>query len=82
MNSAPLSTPEDLGPESSSHDARHGLSRRAFVGGAAATGISLAGEWASAAASAASSPKRVPDGFGVVSTAPRLPAGFTKTFKS
>ncbi len=59
---------------------RTGLSRRAFAGGAAAaTGISLVGGWAPPAAAA---PARMPKGFGSVSTAPRLPAGFTGTFTS
>jgi pimeloyl-ACP methyl ester carboxylesterase len=82
-SSAEPPAPAGRGPESSSHHARRGLSRRAFVGGAAAaTGVSLVDGWASSAASAAGPAKPVPDGFGSVSTAPRLPAGFTKTFKS
>jgi len=61
---------------------KRGLSRRAFAGGAAAaTGVTLLGLWTSSAA-AASAPMRVPDGFGSVSRSPRLPAGFTRTFKS
>ncbi|GAA0928587.1 alpha/beta hydrolase [Kribbella koreensis] len=56
------------------------LSRRGFVTtAAAATTVSLAGGWASSATAA---PTRVQDGFGSVGTAPGLPAGFTKTFKS
>ena len=57
------------------------LSRRGFVGGAAAaTGMLLfAGAVPAAAAGAR---KQIPKGFGSVSTAPRLPAGFTKTFRS
>ncbi len=57
------------------------FSRRGFVGTAAATtGMSLLGGWAASTASAA--PQRIRDDFGSVTTAPRLPAGFTKTFKS
>lgn len=57
-----------------------GLSRRAFVGGvAAAAGTSLLAPWTLPAAAAS---KRVPGDFGSVRTSPRLPAGFTETFKS
>jgi len=38
MSSAPLSTPQGLGPESSSLNARHGLSPCPFVVGAADIG--------------------------------------------
>jgi pimeloyl-ACP methyl ester carboxylesterase len=82
MNTSPPEPPtqEGPGPESSSDTARHGLSRRAMVGGAAAaTGISLVGGWTSPTAAAS---VRMPEGFGSVSGSPRLPAGFTKTFKS
>ena len=76
--------PSQQGPDPSvPHPARYLLSRRAFAGGAAAaTGISLLGGWASSTASAASSTKPVPHGFGSVSTAPRLPRAFAHTFKS
>ena len=58
------------------------LSRRAFNGGAAAvTGIGLLGRWASAAPSASAS-EGGPHQFGSVTTAPRLPKSFTRTFKS
>jgi hypothetical protein len=74
-----ISPAEPSGQEGT--DASSRPSRRGFVGtAAAATGVSLLGGWASSAASAA--PMRVQDGIGSVSTAPRLPAGFTKTFKS
>ena len=82
MNTSPTEPPtqEGPGPESSSHYAWHGLSRRGFVGGAAAaTGIALVGGWRPPAASA---PMRMPKGPGSVSAAPRLPAGFTDTFTS
>ncbi|TCM44920.1 alpha/beta fold hydrolase [Kribbella sp. VKM Ac-2568] len=59
------------------------FSRRGFVGtGAAVAGGSLLGGWMASASAAASPSRSVPDGFGSVSTAPRLPAGFTKTFRS
>ncbi|MFE0627596.1 alpha/beta fold hydrolase [Streptomyces sp. NPDC058864] len=72
--------------EPASHRAPRGLSRRTFVGGAAASavtvaGLSLAGGLPSASA-APSTRTRMPDGLGTVSSAPRLPAGFTKTFSS
>lgn len=61
-------------------NSRH-LSRRGFVGTvAAATGASLIG--GPAASSAVAAPSRSQDGTGSVSTAPQLPAGFTRTFKS
>ena len=57
-----------------------GLSRRAFTAGAiAAAGVPLLGV---PSAVAATSRRRVPDDFGSVSTAPRLPAGFTDMFES
>jgi pimeloyl-ACP methyl ester carboxylesterase len=80
MNTSPMEPPiqEGPGPESPSPSARRGLSRRAFVGGAAAaTGISMVGGRTPPAAAAST-----PEGFGSVSGSPRLPAGFTKTFKS
>jgi len=56
------------------------MSRRTFArGAAAATGVSLVGGWTPPAASAASP---APGSFGSVCTAPRLPAGFRKTFTS
>jgi pimeloyl-ACP methyl ester carboxylesterase len=56
------------------------FSRRGFVGtAAAATGLSVLGGWASTASAA---PARVQDGFGSVTDAPRLPSGFTRTFRS
>ncbi len=78
-----ISPPEPAGRadgEASSQPAARPFSRRGFVGtAAAATGLSLLGGWPSSAAAA---PARVQDGFGSVTTAPRLPSGFTKTFKS
>ena len=83
MNTSPTEPPIPEGPSSeASHDAWQGLSRRAFTrGAAAAAGVSLLGGWASSAA-AVSSHKRAPHGFGTVSQAPGLPAGFTDTFRS
>ena len=84
MNTSPTEPPSPEGPDAASAPARrYLLSRRAFAGGAAAaTGVSLFGGWASSPASAASSTKPVPHGFGSVSTAPRLPRGFANTFRS
>jgi pimeloyl-ACP methyl ester carboxylesterase len=74
-------TPEGPGAASSSHDARQGLSRRAFIGGAAAAaGASLASGWMPPAAASTRTP--TPKGPGSVSGAPHLPPGFTKTFTS
>ncbi|MEU4091723.1 alpha/beta hydrolase [Streptomyces sp. NPDC026673] len=81
MNPSPIEPPSSAGPGAQpAPRPDHGLSRRAFVGGAAAVaaGLSLVG--ASALPAAASG--RMPRGFGSVSTAPGLPAGFTKTFTS
>jgi pimeloyl-ACP methyl ester carboxylesterase len=85
MSTSPIDTPtQDEGDSSLS---RRLLSRRAFAGGAAATaaGLTLLGGWPSPA-SAVSAPARSLDarsfGFGSVWTAPRLPNGFTKTFRS
>jgi pimeloyl-ACP methyl ester carboxylesterase len=72
---------QDSGPVSTSR-VRPGFSRRVFTGGAAgAAGLSLFGGRGASVASAVT-PHRVPDGFGNVSTAPRLPAGFARTFTS
>jgi pimeloyl-ACP methyl ester carboxylesterase len=86
MTMPSMEPPAQDGPgrASSSHRARHGFSRRAFVGGAAASaaaaaGISLVGGLTPAAAAG---PLRTPKGFGSVSAAPGLPAGFAKTFTS
>ena len=58
------------------------LSRRTFAGGVAAVvGATMLDGLASSASTAASPPGPPPDDFGSVSTAPQLPAGFTKTFK-
>jgi hypothetical protein len=74
MSNAPVEPPEP--PESHSPGR---LSRRAFTGGAAAvTSTGLLGRWASAASATEGGPHR----FGSVTTAPRLPTGFTRTFKS
>jgi pimeloyl-ACP methyl ester carboxylesterase len=62
---------------------RHGVSRRAMIGGAASlTAISMVDGWTPSAASAAPAAGRTPDGYGSVSTAPHLPADFTRTFRS
>ncbi|MEU4091760.1 alpha/beta hydrolase [Streptomyces sp. NPDC026673] len=85
MNDSPVESSGQDGPvRPTSHRAPRGFSRRLFVGGAAASavaaaGVPLVGGLSSASATA---PKRMPRGFGSVSTAPRLPAGFTKTFTS
>jgi pimeloyl-ACP methyl ester carboxylesterase len=60
--------------------ARRRFSRRAFTGAAVAIATLLG--LALLSASPASSTHNPPDAFGSVSRAPRLPAGFTKTFKS
>ncbi|TXS79474.1 alpha/beta hydrolase [Streptomyces sp. NBC_01689] len=87
MTMSPMEPPAQEGPGSKpvSHRARRGLSRRGFVGGAAASaaaaaGLSLVGGLTPSAI--ASPAVRGPRGFGSVSTAPGLPAGFTKTFTS
>jgi pimeloyl-ACP methyl ester carboxylesterase len=68
-------------PSNEGAPSRRRLSRRTLAAGAAAvTGASLLGAWTSSAA--ASAPRRTPDGFGSVATAPRLPAGFARTFRS
>jgi pimeloyl-ACP methyl ester carboxylesterase len=75
-------TPEEPGREST-HSARRRFSRRAFVGGAAASAVAATGiSLASGLTPAAAASMRKAGGFGSVSTAPRLPAGFTKTFTS
>ena len=83
------SIPEDA-DASPAHEP-HGLSRRAFTGAAgAAAGAVLFGSLRPSAASAAgsgltagaSAGRRPLDGFGSVSTAPRLPPGFAETFRS
>ena len=64
---------------------RFHLSRRGLLGTAtAATGATFLGGVAAPAASGLAPRQGGPDGFGFgsVSTAPRLPAGFTRTFKS
>lgn len=86
MNMSPLEPSGQDGPQvkPTSHRAPRGLSRRAFVGGAAAStaaaaAITLAGGLPSADA-ATSLP--MPQGFGSVAAAPHLPAGFNRTFTS
>ncbi|GAA1578523.1 alpha/beta hydrolase [Kribbella sancticallisti] len=70
----------DIDPPSPPSDARGGFSRRAFTGSAVlAAGVSLVG--AQTTQAAARGRTRV-TGFGSVSTAPHLPPGFTKTFRS
>jgi pimeloyl-ACP methyl ester carboxylesterase len=69
------------GPAAEPRQAGPALSRRGFVEGAAgATGMLLFGGAVPSAAAGAR--KRMPRGFGSATTAPRLPAGFTKTFRS
>jgi pimeloyl-ACP methyl ester carboxylesterase len=68
------------GAQASSRHPRRQLSRRTFARGAAATaGLPFVGAWTTSPASAS---KRTPDEFGSVCTAPRLPAGFRRTFAS
>jgi pimeloyl-ACP methyl ester carboxylesterase len=76
------STPEGPDPASSSQEARRGLSRRTFIGGAAAVAAaaSLSNGWMRPAAASIGMP--TPRGLGSVSGAPHLPAGFWKTFTS
>ncbi|MHB9847794.1 alpha/beta fold hydrolase [Streptomyces krungchingensis] len=83
MNISPTESADQNAAGTESAQTRRGFSRRAFVGGAAAAaaGASLVG---AAAIPAAAHPvrRRTEQGFGSVSTAPRLPAGFAETFKS
>ena len=82
MSTSPSGSPDNgtTGVPSAPAD-RHPFSRRGFVGAAAAaTGASLLGGLATSTASAA--PQRTRGSIGSVSTAPRLPAGFTRTFTS
>ncbi|MFG1621907.1 alpha/beta fold hydrolase [Kribbella sp. NPDC049227] len=82
MSTSAQEPPTDVdGDLSSPQPARSVLSRRGFVGAAAAaTGVSLIGGLAPSTAFA--TPRRAADGLGSVSTAPKLPTGFTRTFKS
>jgi pimeloyl-ACP methyl ester carboxylesterase len=75
-------SPLDPGPPASAAKARRRFSRRAFTGAAAAIATLLGCLALLPASTASSAPNPAPDAFGSVSTAPRLPAGFTKTFKS
>ncbi len=78
MNTSAPGSPDFEGPDPEPPSER-GLSRRALAGGAAAVaGVSLIGGWTGPAAATA----RTPGGSGSVATAPRLPAGFRKTFSS
>jgi pimeloyl-ACP methyl ester carboxylesterase len=80
-SSTGLPAPEGSGSESSSRYARHGLSRRAVIGvAAAATGALLGSGWMRPAAVSARMPTA--EGPGSVSGAPHLPAGFWDTFTS
>jgi len=82
MSTSPSDPPTEVSSDlSPSQPDRRPFSRRRFVGiAAAATGVSLLGGLAASTASAA--PRRLQDGIGSVSTAPKLPAGFTRTFRS
>lgn len=62
--------------------ARRALSRLALTVAAAAVGATLLASLTLSARAADSAPNPARDVFGSVTTAPRLPAGFTKTFKS
>ncbi|MFE7100347.1 alpha/beta fold hydrolase [Streptomyces erythrochromogenes] len=83
MSISPMESGDETAVGTAPERTRSGFSRRAFVGGAAAAaaGVSLVG---TAVVPAAAAPVRraSEQGFGSVSTAPRLPAGFTETFKS
>jgi len=82
MNTSPTSAPDE--PRGASPGQFH-LSRRGLLGTAtAATGATFMGGVAAPAASGLAPRQAGTDGFGFgsVSTAPRLPAGFTRTFKS
>lgn len=58
-----------------------GMSRRIFASGAAAAGgAALLGHWTPAAATGPG--RSVTDGFGTAKSAPRLPSGFSRTFRS
>ncbi|MEU1618882.1 alpha/beta hydrolase [Streptomyces sp. NPDC005722] len=85
MSTSPIERPgrADAGttPPSRPAGARPEVSRRAFVGGAAAVAAGLALTGVSAPPSAAV-PRRAPNGFGSVSGVPGLPAGFRRTFTS
>jgi pimeloyl-ACP methyl ester carboxylesterase len=83
MNVPPAASPSEP-DRGSSRKARFRFSRRGFVSTAtAATGASLLGGLSSSAASGLTSAAGAgPDGFGSVATAPRLPAGFARTFRS
>ncbi|MFE6553914.1 alpha/beta fold hydrolase [Streptomyces sp. NPDC057746] len=76
------SRPDDPGPEPASHRARRGPSRRAFVGGAAAATVAGLSPAVGLPSASATPRPHTPRGFGSVSSAPRLPAGFTDTFSS
>ncbi|WP_371797078.1 hypothetical protein [Streptomyces sp. NBC_01718] len=86
MNTSPMDPPTPDGPGATppSHRARRGFSRRAFVGGAAASaaaaGIALAAGGLTPAS--ATAPRQMPKGFGSVAAAPHLPAGFKQMFTS
>ena len=80
-SSAGGSATEVPGSRSSSRSARHGLSRRAVIGSAAAvTGASLGSGWGKPAAASADVPTA--ERPGSVPGAPHLPAGFWDTFTS
>jgi pimeloyl-ACP methyl ester carboxylesterase len=83
MDVSTRSTPRsgDDNPTGSSGQDGRGLSRRTFTTAAAVSAASLLGGW-QAPTAAASRQIPVREGFGSVSTAPRLPKGFKKTFKS
>lgn len=85
MNSSPQDPPAERGsdPEASAGTTRSGISRRAFASGAAGVAAGVAGaSLLGSAPRAFATGGQVPDGFGTVSTAPRLPTGFARTFKS
>jgi pimeloyl-ACP methyl ester carboxylesterase len=83
MRSSRAEPPTRGSDDSSSPIAASALSRRDLAGAAVAVaGAVLLGGVTLPAGTAASAPKPSPGAFGSVSTAPRLPAGFTKTFKS
>ncbi|MFD8073444.1 alpha/beta fold hydrolase [Streptomyces sp. NPDC059718] len=84
MNPSPIEPPGQVGPGMpSSHPDQppRQVSRRAFVGGAAAVtaGLALTGV---SALPATAAPRQNPKGFGSVSGVPGLPEGFLRTFTS
>jgi len=81
MGRSPLEPSTPSGSPPASAKARRRLSRHAFTA-AIALATLLGGLALQSARTAASASKPAPDAFGSVAGSPRLPAGFSKTFKS